>query len=207
MIVVVLAVGLYWLNLPGPKKTGTEMQAETGEPDPGCNTSQSFLAGNCSQYLSTGLVTREEWVTLFPEADFYLVETRRIENYETVINGFVQENFIIIQQGEQEYRDITFDKLLHDNQIIIGNENIELVLRAFAWITAANYLKEDLSFSALQEVSFTENQARHPYNFQLSAVTEFDNIQLNWYFVMENNRLRIVTYQSPAPLREYFFSP
>ena len=207
MIVVLLGIVLYWLSLPDLKKTRTEMQFDAGKPDPECNTSQSFLARNCSEYLSTDLVTREEWVTLFPEADFYLVETRRIENFETNMNGFVQENFIIIKQGQQEYRDNTFDKLLHDNQLIISNENLELVLRAFAWITAANYLKEDVSFSALQEVNFTEGQARHAYNYVLSAVTELDNIKLTWYFVIKDNTLKIVTYQSPAPLQEYFFSP
>lgn len=207
MIVVLSGIVLYWLSLPELEKTGTEMQFDAGKPDPECNTSQSFLASNCSEYLSTDLVTREEWATLFPTADFYLVETRRIENSETNMNGFVQENFIIIKQGQQEYRDNTFDKLLHDNQLIISNENLELVLRAFAWITAANYLKEDVSFSALQAVNFTEGEARHAYNYVLSAVTESDSIKLNWYFVIKDNTLKIITYQSPGPLKEYFFSP
>jgi hypothetical protein len=207
IITVILGIALYWLSLSDLEKIETEMELNIGKPDSECNTSESFRAKNCSEYLSTEPVTREEWATLFPKADFYWVEIRTIQNFETNMNGYVQNNFIIIKQGQQEYRDDTFGKLLHDNQIIISSENLELVLKAFAWITAANYLNEDISFSALQEVNYTKDEARHPYNYYLSAVTEIDNVKLNWYFVIKNNELKIVTYQSLAPLKDYFFSP
>jgi hypothetical protein len=154
------------------------------------------------------MVTREEWAALFPEAEFYLVETRIMENPESNKAGFVQNNFIIIRQGQREYKDENFDALLHDNHILISNENIEPILRAFAWITAANYLKKDVHFSAIEKVSFTREQARHPYNYQLSAdVESSENTELHWYFVVQDNQLQIATYQSPAPLKDYFFVP
>ncbi len=196
----------YWLSIPEQKKINLEMRLTIGKPDPECGTSQSFLAQNCHEYLSTNLVTREEWVTLFPKADFYLVQTKQIQNFETNMNGFVQDNFIVVMQGLREYKDKDFNDLLRDNKIIISTENLELVLRAFAWITAANYLNEDVSFSALQEVNYTTSQARHPYNYHLFAVAGLDNIDLHWFFVVKNNELQIATYQSPAPMMEYFFS-
>lgn len=208
IIVVILGIALYWLSLPDPEKIETETRLNTGEPDPECNTSQSFLAKNCSEYLSTNIVTREEWATLFPEAEFYLVETRIIENVETNREGFVQNNFIIIKQGQREYNDENFDALLDDNQILINKENLELVLRAFAWVTAANYLKNNVHFSAIEEISFTEGEARHPYNYHLFAIVDSnDHEELHWYFVVQDNELQIATYQSPAPLKDYFFFP
>jgi hypothetical protein len=208
ILVVILGAALYLWSLPDREKIEIETTPNTGKPDPECNTSQSFLAENCSEYLSMDIVTREEWATLFPEARFYLVETRTVENFETNKNGFVQNNFIIIKHGQREYKAENFAALLHDNQTLISRENLELVLRAFAWITAANYLKQDVHFSALEEVSFTKGEARHPYNYHLSAVVESDgHEELHWYFVVQDNKLQIATYQSPDPLKEYFFSP
>ncbi len=195
-----------WLGVPEQKKIDWNMRLATGKPDAECGTSLSFLARNCHEYLSTNPVTREEWVTLFPKADFYLVEAKEIENLETNRNGFVQENFIIVKQGLDEYKDKDFDYLLRRNRITISDENLELVLRAFAWITAANYLNEDVSFSALQAVSYTTRQTDHPYNYHLTAVAGADRTELHWFFVIKDNALKIATYQSPAPMREYFFS-
>jgi hypothetical protein len=196
----------YWLSIPEQKKIDLEMRLAIGKPDPECGTSQSFLAQNCHQYLSTNLVIREEWATLFPKADFYLVETKQIQNFETNMNGFVQDNFIIVKQGLQAYKDKDFDDLLRDNKIIISTENLELVLKAFAWITAANYLNEDVSFSALEAVHYTTAETDYPYNYHLIAMTEVDHIELHWFFVVQDNKLQIATYQSPAPMMEYFFS-
>ena len=208
IIVVILGTALYWLSLPEPEKTETEPTLYPSKADPECNTSQSFLAENCSEYLGTEIVIREEWATLFPEAEFSLVEIRTIENFETNMNGFVQNNFILIRQGQREYKDENFDALLRDNQILISRENLELVLRAFAWITAANYLKNDVHFSSIEEVSFTEGEARHPYNYHLSAVVQSDeHEELHWYFVVQDHKLQVATYQSPAPLEDYYFVP
>lgn len=208
IIMVILGIALYWLSLPAAEKTESETIPHTGEPDPECNTSQSFLAENCSEYLGTEIVTREEWATLFPEAEFSLVEMRTIENFETNMNGFVQNNFILIRQGQREYRDENFDALLHDNQILISQENVELVLRAFAWMTAANYLKNDVHFSAIEEVSFTRGELSDPYNYHLSALVESnEHEELHWYFVVQDDKLQIATYQSPSLLKDYFFAP
>jgi hypothetical protein len=208
IIMVVLGIALYWLSLPDPEKIETETTPYPRKADPECNTSESFLAENCSEYLGTEIVTREEWAILFPEAEFSLVETRTIENFETNMNGFVQNNFILIRQGQREYKDENFDALLRDNQIIIRRENVELVLRAFAWMTAANYLKNEVHFSAIEEVSFTKGETRHPYNYHLSALVESNqHEELHWYFVVQDNRLQIATYQSPALLKDYFFAP
>jgi len=208
LIVVFLGIALYWLALPDTEQVETETAVNAGEPDPECNTSQSFLARNCSEYLFTEIVTREEWEALVPEAEFYLVGTRTIENFESNKEGFVPNNFVVIRRGQQEYKVETFDALLHDNQVSISDKNLELVLRAFAWITAANYLKNDVHFSAIEGVSFTKEQARYPYNYRLSAVVESDeHAALHWYFVVQDNQLQIVTYQSPAPLKDYFFIP
>ena len=208
LLVVILGSALYWLSLPDPEKIEPETTLYPRKADPECNTSESFLAENCSEYLGTEIVTREEWATLFPEAEFSLVEIRTIQNFETNMNGFVQNNFILIRQGQREYRAENFDALLHDNQIMISPENLELVLRAFAWITAANYLKNEVHFSAIEKVSFTQEQARHPYNYHLSASVESnEHPELHWYFVVQDNQLQIATYQSPAPLKDYFFVP
>lgn len=208
LIIVLLGIKYYWLSLSDSEKIEAEIELNTGEPDPECNTSESFLAENCSEYLSTELVTREEWETLFPEAKFYLVEIRVIENGETNKEGFFQNNFVFIQQGQKKYKDKSFNTLLYDNQILISNENLELVLKAFAWITAANYLKNEVHFSAIEKVNFTTQQARHPYNYHLSAVVESnESTELHWYFVIHDNQLQIATYQSPALLKDYFFFP
>jgi hypothetical protein len=205
---VVLGIALYWLSLPDPEKIETETTPVARKADPECNTSESFLAENCSEYLGTEIVTREEWATLFPEAEFSLVEIRTIENFETNMNGFVQNNFILIRQGQREYKDENFDALLRDNQILIHRENVELVLRAFAWMTAANYLKNEVHFSAIEEVSFTKGETRHPYNYHLSALVESNqHEELHWYFVVQDDKLQIATYQSPALLKDYFFAP
>jgi len=208
IIMVILGIALYWLSLPDSEEIEIETTPHSGEPDPECNTSQSFLAKDCSEYFSTSIVTREEWTTLFSEAEAYLVERRTIENFESNIEGFVQNNFVIIKQGQREYTDENFDALLRDNQILIRRENVELVLRAFAWMTAANYLKNEVHFSAIEEVSFTKGETRHPYNYHLSALVESNqHEELHWYFVVQDDKLQIATYQSPALLKDYFFAP
>jgi hypothetical protein len=208
LVAVILGIALYGLSLREPKNIEIETELNARKADPECNTSQNFLAKNCSEYLSTERVTREEWAILFPEATFDLVQRRTIENVETNMEGFVQDNFIIIRQGQREYKDDDFDALLHDNEIMISDENLELVLRAFAWISAANYFKNDLHFSALEEVSLAKGEARHAYNYHLSATVESEpHEELHWYFVIQDNELRIVTYLSSAPLKDYLFFP
>ena len=204
LILVAILLICYWFGVPEQGKIDLKMRTTIGSANPLCNTSESFRAHNCSEYLSTKLVTTEEWEILFPEANFYLIEIKRIQNFETNMNGFIQSNRMLIKQGLREYKAETYHKLLQDNQIVINGENLELVLSAFARISAANYYTEDITFSELQEVNY---EGRYPYNYHLSAVAGADNIALNWFFVIQKNQLRVASYQSSAPLQVYIFSP
>ena len=152
-VIVVSAFLLFlWIRLSEKDKIDLRVNAVVGKAESECNSSESHRAQNCTEYLSTNLITAEEWEILFPQARFYLIEAKRIVNPETNMNGFVQSNFIIIKQGQHEYKDKDFGKLLTDNQIVITEENIELILRAFARISAANHHNKGIIFSPLEAV-------------------------------------------------------
>ncbi|PKN95256.1 MAG: hypothetical protein CVU44_00830 [Chloroflexi bacterium HGW-Chloroflexi-6] len=182
------------------------MKVLVGKAESECNSSESHRAQNCTEYLGTNLITAEEWESLFPEAQFYLIEEKQIVNPETNMNGFVQRNFIIVKQRQSEYRDEDFDKLLADNQIAITEDNIEIILRAFAKITAANHHYQGIIFSPLEKVNYAKGEARHPYNYHLIALAGENKTELNWYFVVKKDQLRIATFTTYT-LKDYYFSP
>ena len=210
LIIFVLTVGAFllyfWINMPEQDKIGLRISAVVGKAESECNSSESHRAQNCTEYLSTNLITAEEWEILFPQARFYLIEAKQIVNPETNMDGFVQSNFIIVKQGQYEYKDEDFGKLLADNQIVITEENIELILRAFARITAANHHNKGINFSPLEKVNYGEGEARHPYNYHLMAVAGENKTELDWFFVVRKDQLRIATF-AKYPLKDYYFSP
>lgn len=205
-ILVVVFLLFLWITLPEQEKIDLQMSTLTGKAESECNSSESHRAQNCTEYLATNLITAEEWETLFPDVRFYLIEARQIVNPETNMNGFIQSNIIIVKQGHREYKDEDFGKLLADNQIVITEENIELILRAFARITAANHHNNGIVFSPLEKVNYGEGEARHPYNHHLMAVTGENKTELNWFFVVRKSQLRIATF-AKSPLKDYYFSP
>ncbi len=210
LIILVLTVGAllsyFWINMPEQDKIDLRMNTVVGKADSECNSSESHRAQNCTEYLSTNLITAEEWEILFPQAKFYLIEAKQIVNPETNMNGFVQSNFIIVKQGQHEYKDEDFGNLLADNQTVITEENIELILRAFARITAANHHNKGIVFLPLEKVNYGEGEARHPYNYHLMAVAGENKKELDWFFVVKKDQLRIATF-AKTPLEDYFFSP
>jgi hypothetical protein len=206
VILVGVFLLFFWIRLSEKDKIDLQMSVVVGKAESECNSSESHRAQNCTEYSSTNLVTAEEWEILFPQARFYLVEAKQIVNPETNMDGFVQSNFIIVKQGQHEYKDEDFGDLLADNQVVITEENIELILRAFARITAANHHNKGINFSPLEKVNYGEGEARHPYNYHLMAVAGENKTELNWFFVVRKDQLRIATF-AKYPLEDYYFSP
>jgi hypothetical protein len=206
VILVGVFLLFFWIRLSEKDKIDLQMSVVVGKAESECNSSESHRAQNCTEYSSTNLVTAEEWEILFPQARFYLIEAKQIVNPETNMDGFVQSNFIIVKQGQHEYKDEDFGDLLADNQVVITEENIELILRAFARITAANHHNKGINFSPLEKVNYGEGEARHPYNYHLMAVAGENKTELNWFFVVRKDQLRIATF-AKYPLEDYYFSP
>ena len=142
---------------------------------------------SCSVVKSATRITRPEWDKLFPQANFFLVKTD-LRGHE-----FVQQaNWLIAEQDGQPYTAETFDRLLTANGVTtITDNNRELVAKAFAIMTLANYLEEEVVFTEWKKVD--AQPAKYPYDHCLRSWAKIGGQELGWCFVFGNERLNIVS--------------
>lgn len=167
-----------------------EMRAYFGSVHPNCSSSIPVPEGaNCSQYLWTKPITKTEWAELFPNAHFYLLGFHEIVNLETSQSGYRRNYRVIVQQGGQRYTDQSFSGLLEANGItFIGNEQQELVARAFALMTVPNYLEDEIVFTNWEKGSWS-SVIRLDYNYALTAWTKIQGLKVQWRFIFYEGHL------------------
>jgi len=154
-----------------------EMRTNFGTLDSRCGTCEPLPGGaNCSQYLWTKPITRPEWTQLFPIAHFYIVGFKDIENMASNPNGYELDNILIAMQDDQRYTFRTFDQLLNANHITISDENRELVARAYALMTLANYVEDSVTFENWEPANVDR------YNYALTAWTRIGGLQFEWLY-------------------------
>ncbi len=180
---------------PTPTLTAEELLArELIEP----RGQVTFLADECSEILETEpwcvvvdsatRITRPEWEDLFPQADFFLVKVQYKPQFGHDAHW---GNWLIVEQDGQRYTADTFDRLLAANGVTeITDENRELVAKAFALMTIGDYLDADVVFTKWEE---GEWEGEYTYDHYLKAWTEIQGLEIWWWFVFEDNHLRIVT--------------
>ncbi len=140
----------------------------------------------CSVPQSAERITRPEWEELFPQTEFFLVK------YDSYIgdHGPLQRNWLVVEQNGQRYSVKTFDHLLEVNDITITDENRELVAKAVALMMLPDYLEEDVQFSDWSEADRHAILDWH-YNYTLVAWTKIQGLKIQWWFMFENNHLRL----------------
>ncbi|CAG0937731.1 hypothetical protein TFLX_06681 [Thermoflexales bacterium] len=171
----------------------------------------------CSITDSAKRITRPEWEKLFPRTQFFLVSYTLIGR-ETRLARHV----LVIEQNGQRYKAETFDQLLAVNQLVITEQNRELVAKAFALMTLADYLEQEIDFTDWQAGKW---QGHYTYDHYLKAWTKIQGIEFWWWFKFENEQLRVVTRDGVSdyhlgnysdvplqtlplpPLAEYLFAP
>lgn len=173
----------------------------------------TYSAGECYEILNEELwcsviksaepITCTEWEALFPETNFYLVKT------ELYGGEFPEQpNWLIIKQDNKHYTAETFDRLLKANGVItITDENRELVAKAFALMTIPNYLEEEVVFTEWEEVEF--DVATFDYTHRLRAWTKLQGLEVVWYFVFKDARLKIASgaWTEQAAVGDYIQVP
>ena len=129
-------------------------------------------------------ITRPEWAELLPKTEFFSV---RVDVYGGEFSRY--RNWLIMEQDGQRYTADTFDRLLAANGITeITDEDRELVAKSFVLMTLANYLEEEISFTKWEKV---ERPPANVYN-RLEAWTKIQGLEIEWYFVFRDGRLRAV---------------
>jgi hypothetical protein len=178
---------------PTPTLTAEELLArELIEP----RGQVTFSADECSEILETEPwcsviksakpITRPEWEELFPQTDFFSV---RVDVRGGEFPRY--RNWLIVEQDGQRYTADTFDRLLAANGVTeITDENRELVAKAFALMTIGDYLDAEVVFTKWEE---GEWEGEYTYDHYLKAWTEIQGLEIWWWFVFEDNHLRIVT--------------
>lgn len=155
-----------------------EQCTEILKTEPGCNVVNSVQP-----------ISRPEWEQLLPQTRFYLGQYDR--HYE--MGHEERKYFLIVEQDGQRYIPKTYDMLLDANSIVITDENRELVAKAWALMTIPDYLEEEVNFTKWEKVSYTEEQARHPYNYLLLGWTKLGGWEVGWSFVFGNAHLEIAS--------------
>ena len=146
-----------------------------------------YLANStwCSLIGSAKRITRPEWEELFPQTQFFLVP------YTLIAQESQQSRHVlVVEQNGQRYCAETFDALLNVNQIVITDQNLELVAKAFALMTLADYLGEEVDFTDWQSGKW---EGRHTFDHYLKAWTKIQGIEFWWWFTFEDGRLKFVT--------------
>jgi hypothetical protein len=141
----------------------------------------------CSVIKSAKPVTRSEWEEIFPQTDFFLV---RVDVYGEGVTR--HHNWLIVEQDRRRYAADTFDRLLEANDITqITDENRELVAKAFALMTLADYLEGDVVFTDWMGVEGWIGRTG-PLNYGLVAWTEIQGLEITWGFGFQADQLREV---------------
>ena len=141
----------------------------------------------CTITKSAKRIEYPEWTELLPFTEFYLVAYDLIGG-----EGKQSRNVLVIEQNGQSYRAETFDDLLDVNQIVVTDQNRELIAKAFALMTLADYLGGTVDFTQWENVSLSR-PARHAYNYHLMALTEIGPIEVDWWFVFSEDHLEIAS--------------
>jgi len=172
-----------------------EMRAKYSEVHSSCSSCVPGPSGsNCTKYLWTKYVTRSEWTELFPDTHFFLVATHRIENAETNMYGYDRSYFIIAQQDGERYEIRTFDNLLHDNGVVITDENRELVARSAALMTLANFLEEEIILFDLSAIDEGGRGSFERYNYALIVWTKINGLKVRYRYSFEQEGLKTLAY-------------
>lgn len=136
----------------------------------------------CTVTKSVKRIERPEWTALFPSTEFYLVA------YDLIGRESQQShNLLFIEQDGRRYYVETFDNLLDANQIAITDQNRELVGKAFALMTLADYLDQEIVFTDWQSGRW---EGRHTFDHYLKAWTKIQGIEFWWWFTFEDDRLK-----------------
>jgi hypothetical protein len=141
----------------------------------------------CTITKSAKRIEYPEWIELLPSTEFYLVAYDLIGS-----EGKQSRNVLVIEQNERSYRAETFDDLLDANQIAVADQNRELIAKAFALMTLADYLGGKVDFTQWENVSLSR-PARHAYNYHLTAFTEIGSLEVDWWFVFSDDQLEIAS--------------
>jgi hypothetical protein len=181
---------------PTPTRTLTqlevidsEMREKFGDIHPDCSSCIPLPHGaNCTQYLWSKPITRTQWLELFPDTNFYLVGLRQIENAESNMYGYRQTNSVIAQQNEMRYTIENFDQLLAINNIVVTDTNREQVTQAFALMSLANFLDEDIAFLSWEEGSWPSS-IRLDFDHKLGVWTRIQGFSVEYLFGFYEGRL------------------
>jgi hypothetical protein len=154
-----------------PEECGDILKAE-----PWCNVARDVVR-----------IKRTEWEELLPQAEFFLI---KYDVYGSEL-GPQQRNLLIVEQDGQRYTIDTFDRLLAANGVAeITNESRELVAKAFALMTLADYLEGDVVFTDWMEVDWWARTGR--MNYGLVAWTQVQGLKYTWGFMFKDGQLREV---------------
>lgn len=141
----------------------------------------------CTITKSAKRIEYPEWTELLPSTEFYLVA------YDLIGGESKQSrNVLVIEQNGRSYRAESFDDLLDANQIVVSNQNRELIAKAFALMTLADYLGGKVDFTLWENISLSR-PARHAYNYHLTALTEIGPLEVDWWFVFSKEHLEIAS--------------
>jgi hypothetical protein len=141
----------------------------------------------CSVTKSARRITRPEWEQLFSQTEFYLLKYELYGAGDP--HGPLQRTLLIVEQNDQRYTAETFDRLLAANGVTeITDENRELVAKALALMTMADYLEAKVAFIEWLEGDWPASFGRS-FNYALVAWTEIQGLQASWGFRFQGGHL------------------
>jgi hypothetical protein len=176
---------------PAPTRTKEEkllieMQHHTSQSASSVDECNEILRTErgCNVMKSVERITRPEWEALFPQTEFFLVK------YDRYGGEFGQQKFgiLIIEQDGRRYAAETFDRLLATNNISITDENREPVAKAFALMTLANYLEEEIVFTEWTKGNWPASFGTS-FNYALVAWTKIQGLRISWGFRFQDGHL------------------
>ena len=160
------------------------MEARYGSVDADCTSDIGGAGGQqCMRYLGTSPITHTAWSEVFPGVALYLVELQRVMNGADSYIGFVQKNQVIAALDGKQYTVEDFGNLMSDAGVSITPDNHQQIAQAFALLTSGNFLRGQITFSALEPYESSQ------YNTCLRAHADAVGGTLLWCFKFTPDRL------------------
>jgi hypothetical protein len=141
---------------------------------------------SCVWPSSIELVTRPEWEELLPKTEFYLIGLTARHAIPQYDYGF-RRRLVGWHEG-QYYTADQFDQLLVANEVTAIEDSIkETAAAALVLMILDDYVQQDIVFVDWSEMEVPPTRISH----SLTCWTELQGATMRWYFVFEEERLRL----------------
>jgi len=140
----------------------------------------------CGVVSSAWQVTRQEWVDLFPQAEFFVVKRMLFGDQ------FPKQRSILVVKQDGRTLSLNagkaFEQLMEINNVVISEENQEAIGHALVLMYLPDYLENEIVFEGWQEGNWPAPLGLN-YNYTVNVQTDIKEWGFEWLFWFHEGQL------------------